>query len=145
MSRGSKIIFLLKIRKKFPSFIRKFLDLLIRIIFSCDIPSTVKFGENLKLPHLALGVVIHPRCEIGSDCKIYQNVTIGSRNGSHPPTIGNNVLIGAGAVILGEITIGNNVKIGANAIVVKDVPDNAVVMGPAAQVIGGLQDDHICT
>ena len=123
---------------------RKLLDFLVRIIFSCDIPSTVKFGENLMLPHLGLGVVIHPRCEIGSNCIIYQNVTIGSRNGSQPPTIGDHVLIGAGAVILGDITIGNHVKIGANAIVVKDVPDNGVVMSCAAQIYGGLPDDDLC-
>ena len=64
---------------------------------------------------------------------IYQNATIGYNNGF--PTIGNNVFIGAGAVVIGKIRIGNNVKIGAGAVVIEDVPDNCTVVGPKAKVI----------
>lgn len=107
----------------------KFLYLLNRILFSNDIPPTVEFGENLNLPHYGLGVVIHPRAKLGDNVTIYQNVTIGCRNKMGPPIIGNNVLIGAGACILGKIKIGDNVQIGANAVVTKNIENNDTVVG----------------
>jgi len=125
----------MKLRKIKLSIIAKFLDKIVRMIFSCEVPSTIKMGKNIVFAHAALGVVIHPRTVLGNDIKIYQNVTIGSRNGVGPPIVGNNVLIGAGACILGDITIGNNVKIGANAVVTKDVPSNSVVVGIPAKII----------
>lgn len=72
--------------------------------------------------------------KVGENLWINQNVTVGYRGNGHP-TIGNNVRIGTGAVILGPIKIGNNVNIGANAIVVKDVPDNCTVVSPPAYII----------
>ena len=84
-------------------------------------------------PHGMLGVFISDGATIGRNCVIYQQVTIGSNTlygnphfGS--PTIGDNVLIGAGAKIIGKIKVGNNVRIGANAVVARDVPDNCVVV-----------------
>ena len=71
--------------------------------------------------------------KIGVNCHIFQNVTIGTRGSSIGPTLGNNVFVGTGAVILGNISIGNNVRIGANATVVKDVPDNTTVV-PAPNI-----------
>lgn len=71
---------------------------------------------------------------VGENLWVNQNVTIGYRGNGHP-TIGNNVRIGAGAVVLGKITIGNNVNIGANAIVVEDVPSNCTVCSPKAQIV----------
>lgn len=107
-----------------------------RIVFSNDIPPTVKFGENLVLPHYGLGVVIHPRTIIGDNCIIYQNVTIGCRKEKGPPIIGNNCLIGTGACVLGNIKIGDNVSIGANAVVTKDVMEKKTVVGiPAKEIL----------
>lgn len=92
-----------------------------------------KIGNHLMLPH-PIGIVIGKGCIIGDECKIYQNVTIGRKNGGYP-TIGNNVVIYPGAVIVGDIRIGDNVIIGANAVVLHDVPDNVVVAGVPANII----------
>ena len=121
--------------KKRIIFISKPLDFLYKVIFCCDIPASVKIGKGSKFAHSGLACVIHPRTEIGKWCKIYQNVTIGSRNGEGPPKIGDNVYIGAGACILGNISIGNNVKIGANAVVLKDIPDNCCVVGIPGKIL----------
>ncbi|MEH7293565.1 serine acetyltransferase [Priestia megaterium] len=118
-----------------------FLDLIYRTLFSCDIPSSVAFGKGSKFAHHGLGCVIHPRAVIGSNCKLFQRVTIGSRNGEGPPILGDNVYVGAGACILGKITIGNNVKIGANSVVLKDIPDNSIVVGIPGKVVNLSEDN----
>jgi serine O-acetyltransferase len=83
-----------------------------------------------------IGVVIHARAVVGRNCIIGQGVTIGGKSGWYEvPVIGDNVEISAGARIIGPIRIGNNVIIGANAVVVKDVPDNCVVAGVPARII----------
>ena len=81
------------------------------------------------MPHLN-GIVINSNTQIGKNATIFQQVTIGVADidSQKAPIIGNNVLIGAGAKILGNIKIGNNVKIGANAVVTKNVPDNCTVV-----------------
>ena len=107
-----------------------------RIIFSTEIPCGVEIGDGTRFAHFGLGVVLHNRTIIGKNCKIYQNVTIGSRNSIGPPTIGNNVLIGTGAIILGKITIGDGASIGAGSVVLKDIPPGATVVGNPAKVIG---------
>lgn len=76
--------------------------------------------------------------KIGENCHIYQQVTIGF-NGTEQPVIGNNVRICCGAKVIGGVNIGNNVVIGANAVVVKDVPDNVVVAGVPAKIIKKLE------
>ncbi|GFH97778.1 serine O-acetyltransferase [uncultured Phocaeicola sp.] len=93
--------------------------------------STV-IGQGFMVIH-GNGTVIGGGSIIGNNFTIYQNATIGYNNGF--PTIGNNVFIGAGAVVIGKIRIGNNVKIGAGAVVIEDVPDNCTVVGPKAKVI----------
>jgi len=104
----------------------------IEIPFSIEIPFAVKIGAGLRLIHIH-GIVIHQSAIIGENCTIFHQVTIGTNEHrityNQAPRIGNNVYIGAGAKIIGDITIGNNVKIGANAVVTKDVPDNVVVVG----------------
>lgn len=107
----------------------------IRVKYACDFPPTVKFGNGLVLPHLGLGVVIHPRTVIGDNCKIYQHVTIGVKNGgikSNPPIIGNNVTIYANSCVLGDIKVGNNAIIAAGAVVLCNVPDNCIAVGVPA-------------
>lgn len=110
---------------------------LLRLIFSCDIPNTVEFGENLKLPHNGLGVVMHVQTKIGNDCTIYQNVTLGGntkfydgvKTNAGGPIIGDRVKISCGACVLGPIIIGHDSIVGANAVVTRDVPPNSLVVG----------------
>ena len=109
-----------------------FYQRVIRLIFSAEIPASVKLEEGVDLVHGGLGCVIHKRSVIGKNTKIYQNVTIGGKVDGGFPIIGDNVVIGAGAVILGNVRIGNNSKIGANAVVLTDVPENAIAVGVPA-------------
>ena len=98
---------------------------------SIEIHPGAKIGKRLFIDH-GFGVVIGETCVIGNDVIIYQGVTLGGTGkecGKRHPNIGNNVLIGSGAKILGNINIGNNVKIGANATVLKDVPNGKTVVG----------------
>lgn len=100
-----------------------------------EIHPGAKIGKNLFIDH-GFGVVIGQTTVIGDNVLIYQGVTLGATGkqciGKRHPTIGNNVLIGSGAKILGNINIGNNVKIGANAVVLKDVFDGLTVVGVPA-------------
>jgi serine O-acetyltransferase len=88
----------------------------------------------LLLPH-PNGVVIHPDAVIGPNCLIFQQVTIGTRDGSTPPVIGGHVDIGAGAKILGALSIGDHASIGANAVVIRDVPEGTTAVGIPAKII----------
>ena len=94
-------------------------------------------GKNFFIDHGA-GVVIGETTVIKDNVTLYHGVTLGGRGnnkGKRHPTIGNNVLIGSGAKILGNITIGNNVKIGANAVVLNDINDNTTAIGVPARMI----------
>ena len=86
----------------------------------------------MLLPH-PNGVVIHPEAIIGPNCLIFQQVTIGSVEGSRAPIIGGHVDIGAGAKILGTVNIGDNVLIGANSVVLNDIKDDVTVVGIPAK------------
>lgn len=109
----------------------------IKMGLNTDIPATVLIGDNVNFQH-PFGIVIHPRVVIGENAVIRQQVTIGGKSVGRTeliPKIGNNVEIGAGAKIIGDISIGNNVVIGANSVVVKDVPDDDVVAGVPAKSV----------
>ena len=104
------------------------------IVCGADIPINCRIGGGLLIPH-PNGIVIHPDAVIGPNCLIFQQVTIGTRDGVGVPVIGGHVDVGAGARILGAIQIGDHAKIGANAVVVTDVPDQAVALGVPAKVV----------
>ncbi|MDR2406916.1 MAG: serine acetyltransferase [Bacteroidales bacterium] len=102
--------------------------------FGFDIPAETTIGKGFYIGHFG-GVVISPKVVIGNNCNISQNVTIGFKPRRGYPTIKDNVYIGPGAVIIGNVTIGNNVAVGANAVVLDNIPDNAVVVGVPAKVV----------
>ena len=100
-----------------------------------DLNNSANFCEAPRFPHGLNGIIISHNASIGYKSTIYQQVTIGENENREAPQIGNNVIIYAGAKIIGNIKVGNNVIIGAGAVVVKDVPDNAVVGGVPARIL----------
>jgi serine O-acetyltransferase len=105
-----------------------------------DIHPGATIGRGFFIDH-GTGVVIGSTAIVGDDVTIYQGVTLGGTSLQHTkrhPTLGNNVTVGSGAAVLGDITIGDNVKIGANSVVVRDVPPNSTVVGIPGRVV--LQD-----
>ena len=118
-----------------PNLIWKF----IRVFFACDVKYTADIGQNVGFFHNGLGVVIHKDAKIGEGSVLYQNVTIGGNgkagDANGAPVIGNNVFIGAGAVILGPVTIGDGAKIGANSVVLQNVPAGCTAVGVPAKII----------
>jgi len=103
--------------------------------FNCRVPYLATIGEGTRLGIGGIGTVIHPDSVIGRDCVIAQNVTLGGRvRGNGTPVIGNNVFIAPGAKCFGG-KIGNNVVVGANAVVLDEIPDNCVVAGVPARII----------
>ncbi len=102
-----------------------------------EIHPGAKIGKGLFIDHGA-GVVIGETTEIGDFCTLYQNVTLGGTGkdiGKRHPTLGNNVLVGAGARVLGPMKIGDNSKIAANAVVLEEVPPNCTAVGVPARVV----------
>jgi serine O-acetyltransferase len=106
----------------------------IEITTGVSIPARCQIGKGMRIHHFG-GIIFHPTVRLGDNCTLYQGVTIGDRGGSGGAAkIGDNVMIGAGAKIIGEITIGNNCAIGANAVVTKDMADNTVAVGNPARI-----------
>lgn len=103
------------------------------------ISARAEIGAGTKFWHRGLGCTVHYKAKIGKNCKILPNVMVGAKfkNGfpdEDVPTIGDNVFIGTGAVIVGKINIGNNVIIAANSVVTKDVPDDCYALGTPAEI-----------
>lgn len=99
-------------------------------------------GRRFFIDH-GMGVVIGETAEIGDGCTIYHGVTLGGttwHKGKRHPTLGNHVVVGAGAKILGPITIGANARVGSNSVVVKDVPEGATVVGIPARIVVSRDD-----
>lgn len=103
------------------------------VVTGADIPLNSNLGGGLLITH-PNGIVIHPKAVIGPNCLIFQQVTIGSRDGGIP-SIGGHVDIGAGAKVIGNIHIGDHVRIGANSVVLESVPEGATVVGIPARII----------
>lgn len=109
-----------------------------RFFTGIEIHPGAQIGKGLFIDH-GMGVVIGETAEIGDNVTIYHGVTLGGtgkEKGKRHPTVGNNVVIGTGAKILGPITIGDDAKIGANAVVLEDVPSRATAVGIPARIIG---------
>jgi serine O-acetyltransferase len=114
-----------------------------RWLTGIEIHPGAKIGRRFFIDH-GMGVVIGETAEIGDDCTLYHGVTLGGttwRKEKRHPTLGNNVVVGAGAKILGPITVGDNARVGSNSVVVKDVPAGATVVGIPGRVIGPRKQD----
>jgi len=108
-----------------------------RFFTGVEIHPGAKIGSGFFIDH-GMGVVIGETAEIGNNVTLYQGVTLGGtgkEKGKRHPTVGDNVVVGAHATVLGNIRIGNNVKIGAGSVVVTSVPDNCTVVGVPAEVV----------
>jgi len=114
-----------------------------------EIHPGAKIGRRLVIDH-GTGIVIGETAEIGDDCLLYQNVTLGGTGkdvGKRHPTLGNNVMVGSGAKVLGPFKVGDNARIAANSVVLREVPENATVVGVPGRVvkISGEKLDQIHT
>ena len=123
------------------------LEIFSSIINTVMIPHTVEIGGGLLMGHPEC-IIINPSVIMGKNATVLHGVTIGgnigkTRNGRSSAIIGDNVLIGAGAKILGPVEIGDNSMIGANAVVIKDVPNNSVVVGNPGKVVKKVEKPYI--
>lgn len=117
--------------------IARIISQLSRFFTGIEIHPGAKIGKGLFIDH-GMGVVIGETTEIGDNVTIYQGVTLGGtgkEKGKRHPTIGNNVIIAAGAKVLGSIKIGDNAKVGAGAVVIKPVPPNSTVVGVPGRIV----------
>lgn len=117
-------------------FIARLISQISRHITGIEIHPGAKIGKGFFIDH-GMGVVIGETTIIGDNVLLYQDVTLGGtglEKGKRHPTIGNNVVIGAGAKVLGNITVGDNSYIGANAVVIKDVPPNSTIVGVPGRI-----------
>jgi len=108
-----------------------------RWLTGIEIHPGAQLGQRFFIDH-GMGVVIGETACVGDDCTLYHGVTLGGttwQKGKRHPTLGNDVVVGAGAKILGPITIGNGARIGSNAVVIKSVPDGATVVGIPGRII----------
>lgn len=122
--------------KKF-YFIARTISQFSRLVTGIEIHPGAKIGKGLLIDH-GSGVVIGETAEIGDNCLIYQGVTLGGtgkEHGKRHPTLGNNVMVGAGARVLGPFKVGDNAKIAANAVVLEEVPPNATAVGVPARIV----------
>jgi len=116
---------------------------LARWITGIEIHPAARIGNGFFIDH-GMGVVIGETSEIGDDVTLFQGVTLGGtgkERGKRHPTLGNHVVVGAGAKVLGAITIGDHVKIGANSVVLRSVPPHATVVGIPGKIIKAVSDE----
>lgn len=119
-------------------FIPRLISQIMRFLTGIEIHPGAKIGKGFFIDH-GMGTVIGETAVIGKNCVLFQNVTLGGtgkHKGKRHPTVGDNVLIGTGAILLGPINIGSNVKIGADALIINhDVPDNCTVVGTPGRIV----------
>jgi serine O-acetyltransferase len=118
-------------------FIPRLISQISRFLTGIEIHPGARIGKGFFVDH-GMGVVIGETSEIGDNCVLFHNVTLGGtgkHKGKRHPSIGNNVMIGTGAILLGPIKVGNDVRIGANTfILMRDVPDNCTVVGTPGRI-----------
>ena len=145
---GVKAVFFHKVSHFFHlagfELIGRIISQITRFFTGVEIHPGAKIGKNLFIDH-GMGVVIGETSEIGNNVTIYHAVTLGGsspsidserqRHEKRHPTVGDNVVIGSGAQIIGPVKVGNNARIAANAVVVKDVPENATMIGIPAKAV----------
>jgi serine O-acetyltransferase len=119
-------------------FLPRLLSQVSRFFTGIEIHPGAKIGKGFFIDH-GMGVVVGETAEIGDNCVLFHNVTLGGtgkHKGKRHPTLGNNVMVGTGAILLGPITVGDNVRIGANTfILMRDVPDNVTVAGTPGRIV----------
>jgi serine O-acetyltransferase len=120
------------------SFLARFVSQTMRFLTGIEIHPGAKIDKGLFIDH-GMGIVIGETAEIGRDCVLYQNVTLGGTGkhvGKRHPTIGNRVMVGTAATLLGPINVGDDVKIGAETFIInRDVPSNCTVVGAPGLVV----------
>ena len=123
----------------------RFISHFSRWVTGIEIHPGATIGRRFFIDH-GMGVVIGETAEIGDDCTLYHGVTLGGTSwhkGKRHPTLGNNVVIGAGAKVLGPITVADNARIGSNSVVVKDVDEGATMVGLTAHAVGSPEYDRV--
>ena len=130
-------------------FLARLLSQVAKWLTGVEIHPAATIGRRLVIDH-GTGIVIGATTEIGDDCLIYQGVTLGGTGisqGKRHPTLGNNVMVGSGAKVLGPIRIGDNARVAANSVVLREVPENSTVVGIPGRIvrINGEKTDHIHT
>ncbi len=122
----------------------RLLSTLARWLTGIEIHPAARIGRRFFIDH-GMGVVIGETAEIGDDCTLYHGVTLGGttwEKGKRHPTLGRDVIVGAGAKVLGPIRVGDGARIGSNAVVVKDVPPGATVVGVPGRVVRRREEDE---
>ena len=130
--RVARVFYRLKLK-----FIARMISQITRFFTGIEIHPGAKIGAGFFIDH-GMGIVIGETCEIGDNVTLYQDVTLGGtgkETGKRHPTIGNDVLIGAGAKVLGPFRVGDGAKVGAGAIVLAEVPDNCTIVGNPGRVV----------
>ncbi len=124
-------------------FLGRFTSHMGRALTGIEIHPGAVIGKAFFIDH-GMGVVIGETSEIGDNVTLYHGVTLGGttwRKGKRHPTIGNNVVVGAGAKVLGPVKIGDNTRIGANSVVISEIPSNSVVVGIPGKVVFRVEGD----
>ena len=130
-------------------FLARLISQFCKFLTGIEIHPGATIGRRLVIDH-GTGIVVGETTVIGDDCLLYQGVTLGGTGkdvGKRHPTLGNNVVVGSGAKVLGPFRVGNNARIAANSVVLREVPDNATVVGVPGRVVRlcGEKLDHIHT
>ncbi len=130
-------------------FLARWLSQVTKFFTGIEIHPGAVIGRRLVIDH-GTGIVIGETTEIGDDCLLYQNVTLGGTGkdvGKRHPTLGNNVMVGSGAKVLGPFKVGDNARIAANSVVLREVPEGATVVGVPGRVVklSGEKLDHVHT
>jgi serine O-acetyltransferase len=130
--RAAHVLYKIKLK-----FIARLISQITRFFTGIEIHPGATIGNGIFIDH-GMGIVIGETCEIGNNVTLYQDVTLGGTgkdSGKRHPTVGNDVLIGAGAKVLGPFKVGNGARIGAGSIVLEEVPDNCTVVGNPGRVV----------